>query len=167
MSQSQLYLQIAVWSQVASSILFLAALVFIWFRWLMPVFMTARERSNKQIAEAERHRDEVKAALETLHAEIETATHDALLIVARATDRAEHERQAALSEATDAGERALRNAGGELGRARAAARLRLRDELLGRALQVARNDAAQRVGPALDSRLIDNFVGSLEGAAHG
>ena len=37
-----------------------------WFRWLLPVFMAAQERSNKQIAEAERHRDEVKAALETL-----------------------------------------------------------------------------------------------------
>jgi F-type H+-transporting ATPase subunit b len=167
MNEMQLYLQIAVWSQVLSSIVFIAALVFMWFRWLLPVFLAAQERSNRQIAEAERHRDEVKAALETLRSEIRTAHHDAELIVTRATDHAEHERQALLSEATDAGERALSNAGQELDRARAAARRRLRDDLLDRALQVARSDATQRVGPSLDSRLIDNFVVSLEGVTHG
>jgi F0F1-type ATP synthase membrane subunit b/b' len=162
-----LYVHIAVWSQVVSSVVFIAVLVFMWFRWLLPVFMSAQERSNRQIAEAERHRDEVKAALETLHAEINTARHDSELIAQRAADHAEHERQALLSEATDAGERALQNAGQELDRALAAGRRRLRDELLERALQVARSDAAQRVGLALDSRLIDNFVGSLDGVAHG
>lgn len=167
MREAQLYLQIAVWSQVLSSIVFIAALVFMWFRWLLPVFMAAQERSNRQIAEAERHRDEVKGALETLRSEIQTARHDAELIVARATDQAEHERQALLSEATDAGERTLSNAGQELDRALAAARRRLRDDMLKRALQVARSDAAQRVGPSLDSRLIDNFVVSLDGVGHG
>jgi F0F1-type ATP synthase membrane subunit b/b' len=72
-----------------------------------------------------------------------------------------------LAEATEAGERALRDAGGELERARAAARLRLRDELLERALQIARHDAVERVGPALDSRLVERFVGSLEESAGG
>ena len=167
MREAQLYLQIAVWSQVVSSIVFIAALVFMWFRWLMPVFLAAQERSNRQIAEAERHRDEVKAALESLHSEIDTARLDAELIVQRATDQAEHERQSLLSETTDAGERALQNAGQELERGLAAARRRLRDELLERALQLARTEATQRVGPALDSRLIDNFVVSLQGIGHG
>jgi F-type H+-transporting ATPase subunit b len=167
MNATQLYLEIAVWSQVISSVIFIAVLVFMWFRWLMPVFLAAQERSNKQIAEAERHRDEVKAALETLRSEIETARHDAELIVQRATEHAEHERESLRSEATDAGDRALHDAGQELERARAAARERLRNELLGRALQLARGEAAERVGPSLDTRLIDNFVGALERVEHG
>jgi hypothetical protein len=76
-SQAQLYVQIAVWSQVVSSIVFIAVLVYMWFRFLLPVFLAAQERSNAQIAEAERHRDEVKAALQALNEEIEIARRDA------------------------------------------------------------------------------------------
>ena len=164
MSDAQFYLRIAIWSQVVSSVVFLGVLVYIWVRWILPVVMAAQDRSNKQIAEAERHRDEVKAALETLGAEIESARHDAELIVGRASEHAEHERLATLEECKEAGERALQDAGKEIDRARAAALRRLHDELLARALRVAREDAAKRVGPAEDERLIDGFVGSLERA---
>jgi F0F1-type ATP synthase membrane subunit b/b' len=167
MSDAQLYLEIAVWSQIASSIVFIGVLVFMWFKWLLPIFMAAQERSNRQIAEAERHRDEVKAALETLRGEIETARHDATLIEGRAGARAEHERQALLQEATEAGERALADAARELDRARASARQRLREDLVERALELAREEAARRVGPELDARLVDRFADSLESVAHG
>jgi F0F1-type ATP synthase membrane subunit b/b' len=166
MSDAQ-YLQIAVWSQIVSSVVFIGVLIFMWFRFFMPVVMAAQERSNKQIAAAERHRDEVKAALETLHREIETAHHDAELIETRAGARAEHERQATLQETTEAGERALDDARRELERALAAGRQRLRDELVERALRFARDEAKQRVGPALDTRFMDRFVGSLEQTVHG
>jgi F0F1-type ATP synthase membrane subunit b/b' len=106
----------------------------------------------------------VKAALETLRSEIDSARHDAELIVQRADDHAQHERQSAIDEVKDAGVRALENAGKEIDRARAAGRARLRADLLGRALRVAREDAARRIGPSLDERLIDTFVGSLERA---
>ncbi|MBV9232640.1 MAG: ATP synthase F0 subunit B [Candidatus Eremiobacteraeota bacterium] len=161
MTATQVYLQIAVWSQVVSSIVFIGALVFMWFKWMLPVFMAAQARSNRAIAEAERHRDEVKAALETLHSEIETARQDAGLIVGRAKDRAQHERQALHDEAVEAGERALANAGRELERARTAARRQLREELFERALSLARGDAARRAGTALDTRLIARVADSL------
>ena len=161
MNQTQLYLDIAIWSQAISSVVFIGALVYMWFRWLMPVFLAAQERSNRQIAEAERHRDEVKGALEALREEIGTARHDAELIEQRAADQAEHERQAALAEATDAGERALHNAQGELNRARVAAQARLRDELLEQALRLARDDAAKRINAAVSGRLIDRFIAGL------
>ena len=164
MSGSQLYVEIAIWSQAISSVVFVAVLVFMWFKWILPVFLAAQDRSNRQIAEAERHRDEMREALEALRGEIESARHDAELIVQRAGDRGDHERSAILGEAADAGERALINAGKELERARASARHRLRDELVERALKVAREDAARRVGGDLDSRLIEGVVGSLEAA---
>jgi F0F1-type ATP synthase membrane subunit b/b' len=166
-SQAQLYLEIAIWSQVASSAVFIAVLIFMWFKWLLPVFLAAQERSNRQIAEAERHRDELRVAIEALREAIESARHDAELIAQRASDHAQHERESVVREATDAGERALRDAGKELMRAREAARQRLRDEVVQRALQVARRDASERVGVALDLRLIDSFVGSLERAPRG
>ena len=162
MSDARLYLQIAVWSQIVSSIVFIGVLVFMWFRWFLPVVMAAQERSNRQIAQAERHRDEVKGALEALNAEIDTARHDAQLIEERAKTRAEHERQLSLSESTDAGERLLADAGRELERARAAARYQLRDEIVERALRLARNEAAALAGPAMDARFVDAVTGSLE-----
>lgn len=167
MSEAQLYVNIAIWSQVASSIVFIATLVYMWFRWLLPTFMAAQERSNRQIAEAERHRDEAKAALDTLRQEIQTAHHDADLIAQRVGERADHERQAVLQEATEAGERALADAGRELERARAAARQRLRDELVEKALGVARADAARRIDPAAQERLVEKFAGSLEAVSRG
>jgi|HubBroStandDraft_2_1064218.scaffolds.fasta_scaffold00024_14 F0F1-type ATP synthase membrane subunit b/b' len=167
MSEERLYLEISIWSQVASSILFLGALIFIWNKWIQPVVMAAQGRSNAQIAESERHRDEARGALDALREEIESARRDAELIEQRAELHAQRERESILKDATEAGERALRDAGGELERARAAARLRLRDELLERALQIARRDAATRVDPALDSRLVERFVGSLEEIARG
>ena len=167
MSEERLYLEVAVWSQVVSAILFIGALVFIWNKWIVPVVMAAQVRSNAQIAESERHRDEAKGALGALREEIDSARRDAELIGQRAELHAQRERQTTLKDATEAGERALRDAGGELERARAAARLRLRDELLERALQIARHEAVRRVGPALDSRLVERFVGSLEEIAGG
>jgi F0F1-type ATP synthase membrane subunit b/b' len=167
MSDAQQYLQIALWSQVVSALVFIAVLIFMWFRWIMPVVMAAQERSNRQIADAERHRDEVKGALEALRAEIETARHDAQLIEQRASGRAAHERELLVNEAEEAGKRALADAERELDRALAAARHRLRDEMLEQALALARTDAAQRVGPDLDARFVQRFTGSLEHATHG
>jgi F0F1-type ATP synthase membrane subunit b/b' len=161
-SDSQLYVEIAVWSQIVSSVVFLGVLVFMWFRWLLPVFLAAQERSNRQIAEAERHRDEVKEALEALRLEIESARHDAELIERRAGEHAEREREAMLQETAGAGERALQDAGRELERALAAARQRMRDELLEGALQQARDEAVSRLDAALDARVIDRFVRSLQ-----
>jgi F0F1-type ATP synthase membrane subunit b/b' len=166
-SDSQLYLEIAVWSQIVSSVIFIGVLVFMWYRWLLPVFLAAQERSNRQIAEAERHRDEVKAALEALRLEIESARHDAELIERRAGEHAEREREAVLQETTDAGERALQDAGRELERALAVARQRMREELLERALQLAHDDAVRRLDAALDARVIDRFVRSLGQVARG
>jgi F0F1-type ATP synthase membrane subunit b/b' len=166
-NDARLYLQIAVWSQIVSSIVFVGVLVFMWFRWIMPFVMSAQERSNRQIAEAERHRDEVKGALEALNAEIDTARHDAQLIAQRAASRAEHERALLLKESSDAGERLLADAGRELERARAAARHQLRDEIVENALRLARDEATARAGPDVDARLVDALTGSLEPAAHG
>jgi len=64
------YQSIAQWSQVASSVLFLGVLVWLWIRYIQPAVLAAQAAQNARIAEAERHRDEAKAALDGLQREI-------------------------------------------------------------------------------------------------
>jgi F0F1-type ATP synthase membrane subunit b/b' len=160
--QPQFYIQVAIWSQVVASILFLAVMVWLWFRFIQPAVLTAQDNSNKQIAEAERHRDEAKATLELLGGEIEGAKHDGELIKTRAAAQAEREYATGVAEATESGERALRNAGGELDRARASAREQLRVDLLDRALAQARIEAQRRVDASVNTVLVDRFIAGLE-----
>ncbi|MGZ3498249.1 MAG: F0F1 ATP synthase subunit B family protein [Vulcanimicrobiaceae bacterium] len=159
------YTEIAIWSQVASAVLFIAAMVVIWIKYIQPAVLAAQENHNKQIAEAERHRDEAKAILDSLQGEIEAAQRDAASIKERAQTQAEREREAAIAEAKAAGERALRNAQAELDRSRAAARVQLRHELLDKALDLARKEAAERVDATVNAKLVDEFVHYLERGA--
>jgi len=156
------YDEIAKWSQIISALLFMVVLVWLWARFIQPAIIAAQQNKNKQIAEAERHRDEAKAALEALRNEIDTAKHDAQLIRQRADVQAKRESDATVSEAREAGERSLRNAQGELERARAAAREQFRDRLANEALALARKEAATRVDAGMNAKLVDRFVASLE-----
>jgi F-type H+-transporting ATPase subunit b len=156
------YVLAALWSQVVASILFIVVLAWLWVKFIQPAIMAAQERYNKQIAEAERHRDEAKATLDLLKAEVNGASHDADLIKERADAHAQREYDGAVTEAKEAGERALANARGELERARAAAREQLRDELLDKALASARAEAQRRIDAPANARLVDSFVASLE-----
>lgn len=156
------YEQIAVWSNVACALLFYVVIVWMWIKFVQPAVLVAQSNANKAIAESERHRDEAKASLDVLRGEIEGANRDAAAIRARSADFAAHERDAALAEARDAGERSLRNAAGELDRARAAARENLRTELLERALDLAKNDARTRVDAGLNAKLVGDFVASID-----
>lgn len=156
------YELISTWSQVISSVLFLAVMIWLAVKLGGPAVLAARDEKNKQIAEAERHRDEARAALELLRADMQGASQDAEAIRARAAQQAAHERAAALAEAKEAGERSLRVADGELERARLAARDRLRTEILDRALEIARSDASARMDAAANAKLVATFVSTLE-----
>lgn len=164
MSDPQFYVRIALWSQVVAAVLFICFLVWLWTKYLQPAVLAAQERQNKQIAEAERHRDEAKAMLDVLRTQITGASHDADAIKQRAVAQAKREYDAAVAEATEAGQRALANANGELQRARAAARDQLRREMLDRALSQARRDAERRIDTPTNARLVNDFLGSLESA---
>jgi len=153
---------IAFWSQIAAFVAFLVAIVLVWKRFLEPAVVAAADASNRSIAEAERRRDEAVAALGALRDEIAGAERSAEAIRERAASQAVRERDAALAEARDAGERQVRGADGELERALASARERLRDEILERALKRARTEAAARVDRAENAVLVDRFIAGLE-----
>ena len=160
------YEEIAKWSDIVSALLFLAVLVWLWFKYIQPAVLAAQVKSNELIKLAERHRDEAKAAIDLLHHEIEGAQHDAGSIRERAQGQAQREADAIVADANTTGERALRNAQGELERARAAARQELRDEFAGRALDLARSQAQTRVDGALNGKLVAAFMASLERSAN-
>ena len=162
MSPDAFYIKIAIWSQVVSAVLFMGVLIWLWFKFLQPAILTAQERHNKQIAEAERHRDEAKASLDLLHDEIDGAARDAQSIQERADAQAVREYEATVDEAREAGERSARDAQAEFGRAFVAARDRLKVELLDKALARARDEATRRVDAPANTRLVEEFVTSLE-----
>lgn len=159
------YQAIAEWSQVVSSLLFLLALVIMWLKFLQPAVLAAQAAQNARILEAERHRDEAKAALEGLHADIDAAQRDAAAMKNRVGTQIASERADAIAEAREAGERALKEAQGELARSRVAAAAQLRDELIEKALAQAKENAQRRIDDAAERKLTGSFVRSLEGSA--
>lgn len=156
------YEAIAFWSQMVAFVLFVAAIIWVWQKSIEPAVASAQKASNERIALAERHRDEMLAAVETLKGGIQDAQRDGELMKERVVAQSTHERDAILADAKAAGERALKNAGGELDRARAAARESMRGQLAERALQIARGEAARSLDDGANARLVKNFVSSLE-----
>lgn len=156
------YEAIALWSQVISSVLFLVVLIWMFNKFAIPAVLKAQQSKNDEIARTEQHRDQAKAAVAVLKMEMGEAEHDASAILERAKAQAEREHETAVEEAKAAGERALRSAAGELERAREAARVRLRNELAEKALELARGDARKRLTPDLNAQLVDRFIATLD-----
>lgn len=149
---------IAFWSQIAGFVLFAVALVWAWNKFLTPALAASSKASNERIVLAERHRDEMRAALQSLRNAIDGAKLDAQAMIARVKERAQHEGEAILAEARDAGERLVRNADGELARSRVAAREALRETLAAKALEIARTSATMRIDATSNARLVQEFI---------
>jgi F-type H+-transporting ATPase subunit b len=152
------YDAIAFWSQIAGFVLFALALVWAWSKFLTPALTASAKASNERIALAERHREEMYAAVESLRHAIDGAKLDAQAMLARVKERAQHERDAILAEAKDAGERSVRNAEGELARSRMAAREQLREALASKALEIARTSANMRIDMTTNAQIVREFI---------
>jgi ATP synthase F0 subunit b len=159
------YDAVAFWSQIAGFVLFAGAFVWGWQKFLTPAIRQSQQASNERIAQAEKHRDEMQAALEVLRREIDGAHRDAQAMIERVQELVKHESERTIAEAQSAAERTLANASHELDRARAAARDRMREEMASKALDEARREAARRVDPAANKRLLTEFVQSLSGGS--
>jgi F-type H+-transporting ATPase subunit b len=160
-SNNQFFVQVALWSQVAGSISFAVVLVLLFRKYLIPAVQANQKARNAQLADAEARRARVQTEAAKARGEIEAADRDAAEIrnrVARATER---DRAHTLDEANAEGERLVRNAEGELERARLAARDRLRIELIEKALAKARAEAPKRVSDAVNTSLVEHTVDDL------
>jgi F0F1-type ATP synthase membrane subunit b/b' len=155
------YEALAVWSQVAGSVAFIVVLVYIFNRFVGPAVAASEQRKNAELADAERRRDAAKELVVVTRSEVASADDEVRAIGERAARDAAHERARIVGEAKAEGERVVRNAEGELGRARGAARERLRDELVERALQIAR-DAASRVDDGTNARVVSGVMDRID-----
>jgi F0F1-type ATP synthase membrane subunit b/b' len=158
------YEQLARWSQVAGSVVFIAVLVYVFVRFVSPAIISAQERKNAELEEAERRRDAAREEVTVAERELDTVSQYCEAIRERAVGDAERERQRIASDALAEGERVVRNAEGELDRARAGAREMLRHELLAKALQIAR-DAASRLDERENRRLVADVIDTVERSA--
>jgi F-type H+-transporting ATPase subunit b len=161
-SDTALFEQIALWSQVAGAVIFFALLIWLFVKYLMPAIAVQQKARNAELADAEARRDRAQADIAAARAEVESADRDAIAIKQRSIDEVRREREKLLAETTDQGERAVRNAQGELDRARAAAMATLRADMIERALQLARKEADARMNQSVNAGLVANLVDDLE-----
>jgi F-type H+-transporting ATPase subunit b len=152
---------LAMWSQIAGAIVFLAVAIFIWNKYIAPAVQAYRDAKNAEFAEAEGRRERLRAEVASARAEVERADAEAKELRARVEVEAKREREQILAEAQAEAARVVRNAEGELERARWAARDRLRIELIEKALQRARVEAVARLDAATNERLVSRTVSDL------
>lgn len=155
------YEQLATYSQVVASLLFIVAMVLIWRKYIAPAVLASQARKNAELLESEARRDAARAETEVAQGEIALAESDARAIRTRAEQDAKALGARILAEAQTEGERLVRNAGGELDRGRAAARENLRNDLLEKAMQIAR-DASAHLDDSTNSRLVGDAVDTAE-----
>jgi F0F1-type ATP synthase membrane subunit b/b' len=158
---NQFFEQIALWSQVAGAIAFLIVLVLLFRKFLIPAVEANQAARNAQLAEAETRRTRMQTEAAKARADIEAADRDAAEIRGRVARVIERDHAHALDEAHAEGERLVRNAEGELERARLAARDRLRIELVEKALLKARAQAYARVSDTVNQALVETTVADL------
>lgn len=149
---------VALWSQVAGAIAFLLVLVLLFRKYVIPAVKANEEARNAEIVDAERRLARMREECAGASAEIENAERDAAEIRGRVTSIVAHDRDHALAEATAEGDRLVRNAEGELARARLVARDRLRIEFIEKALARARAEAPARVDDGLNAELVRRTV---------
>ena len=141
MNDSQLYLQIALWSQIVSSIVFIGVLVYMWFEWLMPVVLDgagAQQRADRRGRAASRRGQ--RRTLDVLRSGDRDGAprRDADQATRAATRRAARARRFWSRRRPRPASGPWPTPGESSERARAAARHRLRDEMLERGARRSR-----------------------------
>ncbi len=152
---------VALWSQVAGAIVFLVALILLFRKYLIPAVVANEQARNAEIVDAEKRLARMRADAAKARVEVETADRDAAEILARVERVIERDREHTLAEAKAEGDRLVRNAEGELERARLVARDRLRIEFIEKALAQARAEAPARVDAAMNAALVKRTVDDL------
>jgi F0F1-type ATP synthase membrane subunit b/b' len=113
------------------------------------------------LVNTEHRREELRDEVAEARGEVESADRDALAILARAETDARHEHETIIADARREGLRLVHNARGELDRGRIAGRDKLRIEFIEKALNRARELAAQQLSDDSNARLVAKTVDDL------
>ena len=156
------YDAIALWSQVVAAVVFAALIVIGFMRFLTPTIARMTAAKNDEISENEKRRDEAVRRVNAARAEIAEATTDAARIKENIERDARREAAIIVATAHSEAQRLVRNAHAEYERSRAAARDRLRIEMIDKALAAARKTVIARVDDKAEATLVGRFIDELE-----
>ena len=152
---------LAQWSQIAGAVIFVILAVVLWNKYLSPAVKSYTASRNAELQQTEERRERLKREADEAVAAVAAAERDASEIRGRVDGEAGRDRAKALAEADAEAARIVRNAEGELERARLAARDRLRIEFIEKALARAREEAPRRISGAVDEKLVESTVADL------
>lgn len=149
-------------AKVIDFIIFVAAIIWVWNRYLVKQLAAQQEAENKIVADAQAHRSQAETGIAAAQAAIEQAKTDAVRMVAvgqaQAAKLVVDERAAAQSHA----QRILSHANGELERERYRVRRELLEETVEQAHARAAELAKRVIDPAKQEVLVDRLIADLE-----
>jgi F0F1-type ATP synthase membrane subunit b/b' len=155
------YEVIAQWSEIIGGFAFLIVTIALFRKFVLPAVRAGEVARNSDLVNTEHRREQLRDEVAEARGEVEAADRDALAIGARAEDDARHERDTIVASARREGLRLIQNARGELDRGRIAGRDKLRIEFIEKALNRARELAAQQLTDAANAQLVSKTVDDL------
>jgi F0F1-type ATP synthase membrane subunit b/b' len=155
------YEAIAQYSEIIGGFAFLLVSIWLFRKFVLPAVRAGEVSRNSDLVNTEHRREQLRDEVSEARAEVEAADRDALAIAARAETDARHEHDTIVTDARREGLRLIQNARGELERGRIAGRDKLRIEFIEKALNRARELAAQQLTEAADARLVAKTVDNL------
>jgi F0F1-type ATP synthase membrane subunit b/b' len=156
------YEQLAVWSQVLGSVAFIAVLVYVFQRFLIPAVIASQGRKNAELVEAEHRRDAAKQDVAIARRELDGVEEEVKTLRVRAAVDSRRERERILAGATAEGKQLVTVAEGELDRGRAAAREAFRVALLDKALHIARRSAVESIDAEKNRALVSGVMYAVD-----
>jgi F0F1-type ATP synthase membrane subunit b/b' len=152
---------IAQYSEIIGGFAFLIVMIVLFRKFLLPAVRAGEVSRNMDLVNTEHRREELRDQVADARGEVESADRDALAILARAETDARHEHETIIADARREGLRLVHNARGELDRGRIAGRDKLRIEFIEKALNRARELAAQQLSDGSNARLVAQTVDDL------
>ena len=148
------YEAIAQYSEIIGGFAFIIVTVLLFRKFVLPAVHAGEISRNADLVNAEGRREALRSQVVAARGEVEAASRDAIAIHTRAETDARHEHEQILADARREGLRLLQNANGELERGRIAGRDKLRIEFIEKALNRARELAAQELSDDGDAKLV-------------
>jgi F-type H+-transporting ATPase subunit b len=143
-------------------VIFVAALVYVYNRWIKGALVAHQEAQNRAVEEALLYRDRAEKSVEDAKGAVEKAKLDSVRMLELARAQAQ---RLFVDERTSAGEYAARivaHAQGELDRERYRVRRELLEETVQRAHAAAHDIAKNELTDAQQRALIERFTNELE-----
>jgi F0F1-type ATP synthase membrane subunit b/b' len=155
------YETIAQYSEIIGGFAFFIVMIVLFRKFLLPAVRAGEVSRNLDLVNTEHRREDLRAEVAEARAEVESADRDVLAILARAETDARHEHETIISDARREGLRLIQNARGELDRGRIAGRDKLRIEFIEKALNRARELAANQLSDDGNARLVAKTVDDM------